>query len=264
MLEHYARGEERDRLSTAIGQVEFTRTTELILAALPPAPATVADIGGGPGRYAIWLARLGYHVVHRDVVPLHVEQVREDAAREGITLESALGDARSIDLASGAVDAVLLLGPLYHLPLRRDRITALAEARRIVKPGGPVFASAISRWAPRLHGDVALQLRERFPIVAEQLVKVERNGVLMPLFPGSFLGYCHRPNQLRRELRAAGLERVELASVEGIAFALADLEERMADPATRAVVLEAARATGRVPELVGLGPHLLATGFRPG
>src|SRR5579871_358430 len=205
MLEHYARGEERDRLSTAFGQVEFTRTTELILAALPPAPARIADIGGGPGRYAIWLAHLGYHVIHRDAVPLHVEQVLEDAAREGVTIESTLGDARSIDLASGAVDAVLLLGPLYHLPLRRDRITALAEARRIVRLGGPVFASAISRWAPRLHGDVTSRLRERFPVVAEQLVEVERNGVLMPLFPGSFLGYCQRPNQLRRELRAAGL-----------------------------------------------------------
>src|SRR5580704_17267531 len=47
---HYSRGEERDRLSTGRGQLEFTPTTEIILRSLPAAPALVADSGGGPGR----------------------------------------------------------------------------------------------------------------------------------------------------------------------------------------------------------------------
>src|SRR5580700_11402102 len=47
---HYSRGEERDRLSAGRGQLEFTRTTEIILRSLPAAPALVADIGDGPGR----------------------------------------------------------------------------------------------------------------------------------------------------------------------------------------------------------------------
>jgi hypothetical protein len=81
--------------------------------------------------------------------------------------------------------------------------------------------------------------------------------------PGSFSGYCHRPQQLRAELRGAGLEVVDLVSVEGMAFALADLAERMDDPLDRAVVLDAARAIERVPELLGIGPHLLATAVRP-
>ena len=56
----------------------------------------------------------------------------------------------------------------------------------------------------------------------------------------------------------------DLVSVEGPAFLLADLAERLADPAARAVVLDIARAVERVPELLGVGPHLLATGIRPG
>jgi hypothetical protein len=68
---HYEQGMERERLSDGRGDLEFTRTTEIVLRRLPAAPAVVADIGGGPGRYALWLASLGYQVEHWDLVPLH-------------------------------------------------------------------------------------------------------------------------------------------------------------------------------------------------
>jgi SAM-dependent methyltransferase len=162
------------------------------------------------------------------------------------------------------MDAVLLLGPLYHLRRRRDRVRALTEARRVVRPGGPVFVAAISRWAPRLAGELRLRLYEELPAIREETPRVERTGFIPPLFYQSFTGYCHRPSQLRAELHGAGLEVVDLVTVEGLAFALGDLDERMADPVGREVVLDAARAIERVPELLGLGPHLLATTRRPG
>ncbi len=103
---------------------------------LPAAPALVADIGGGPGRYALWLAGLGYRVEHRDLMPLHVRQLAQDAG--GLAgLHTAVGDARELDLADASVDAVLLLGPLYHLRRRGDRVRALGEARRPCWPTCP-------------------------------------------------------------------------------------------------------------------------------
>ena len=66
---YYERGEERDRLSDGRGQLEYIRTTEIVARRLPPPPAVIADIGGGPGRYALWLASLGYQVEHRDLMP---------------------------------------------------------------------------------------------------------------------------------------------------------------------------------------------------
>ena len=60
---YYERGMERERLSDGRGDLEFTRTTEIVLRRLPAAPAVVADIGGGPGRYALWLASLGPHLI---------------------------------------------------------------------------------------------------------------------------------------------------------------------------------------------------------
>jgi SAM-dependent methyltransferase len=260
---HYERGEERDRLTTARGMLEFTRTTEIILRFLPPAPGLVADIGGGPGRYAVWLAGLGYQVEHRDLMPLHVRQLSENAV--GIAgLRTAVGDARDLDLADGSVDAVLLLGPLYHLRRRADRVRALSEARRVVRPGGPVFAAAISRWAPRIDGILLQRLDRSYPEMRTLVGGVERTGQLPPFGPGSFSAFCHRPRQLAAELRDAGLAVADLISIEGPAFLLVDVAERMEDAEGRSVVLETCRALERVPELLGLGPHLLAIGVARG
>jgi SAM-dependent methyltransferase len=262
MHQHYEIGEEAARLADLDrGWLEYERTKEIVLRALPPAPAVVADIGGGPGRYALWLAELGYQVVHRDIVPLHVQQLTE-AAGCGSAISSALGDARDLDLADASVDAVLLLGPLYHLDAG-DRLLALREAGRVVRPGGPVFGAAISRWAARLDGLLRQRLYERHSGMEAMVEVVERTGVLEPLFPGAFCAFTHRPAELRAEVLAAGLEVADLVCVEGAAFLLLDLAQRITEETARRVVLDAARAHERVPELMGVGPHLLVTARRP-
>jgi SAM-dependent methyltransferase len=262
MLEYYELGKEAARLSSSgAGRLEFERTQEILLRYLPPAPATIADIGGGPGRYSVWLAGLGHRVVHRDIVPLHVDQVRMMTGT-GLAIDSAVGDARSLELRDASVDAVLLLGPLYHLTRRADRIQALCEARRIVRPGGPVFGAAISRWAARLDAMLRLRIYEQVPEAVDLIGPLERTGILPPLMPGGFNGFTHRPGQLREEFRSAGLEVADLVCVEGAAFLLNDLDDRVADERAWHVILDTARAHERVAELMGLGSHLLATGVR--
>jgi SAM-dependent methyltransferase len=259
MHAYYQRGEEEARLAgSACGLLEFERTREIVLRHLPPPPAVVADVGGGPGRYTHWLADLGYQVVHRDLMPLHVAQLQR-ARAAGVNVDSALADARDLDLADASVDAVLLLGPLYHLDQRRDRVCALAEARRIARPGAPVFAVAISRWATRMDGVLRQRLYERIPPVEAMMAPLERTGRMPPFYPGSFTGYAHRPGQFRAEVVASGLHLTDLVCVEGPAYLLSDLGDRLADPESRRVVMDTARALERVPELLGIGPHLLAT-----
>jgi len=258
---YYELGKERERLTAGAGRLELMRTIEIVSRHLPPAPAVVADIGGGPGRYTTWLADLGHRVHHRDLVPLHVEQVR-DAHVARATVDTAVGDARSLDLDDASVDAVLLLGPLYHLSQRPDRVRALREARRVVRPGGPIFVAAITRWSARISVLVE-RLYQAFPAIVDELGHVERTGELRPLFAGSFNGFMHRPAQLRAEIRAADLTLVDLVSVEGPAALLTDLDARLDDPDDARVVVDTARALERVPELLGVGPHLLATVRRP-
>jgi len=264
MHAYYELGNEAGRLGAGgPGLLEFERTREIILRALPPAPAVVADIGGGPGRYALWLAGLGYRVVHRDLVPLHVGQVTSAAATAAVSVDSAVGDARDLDLADASADAVLLLGPLYHLD-RDDRIRALREAGRVVRPAGPVLGAAITRWAPRLDGILAQRLYAKQPEFWQLVDVVERTGVLEPLFPGSFCGFTHRPDELRAEAVAAGLDVGDLVCVEGAAIMLSDLTQRAADPEDWRIVLDCSRALERVPEVMGVGPHLIVTARRPG
>jgi SAM-dependent methyltransferase len=260
---YYAQGTEHSRLETPLGQLEFVRSQEILRRHLPASKSTIADIGGGAGHYGVWLASEGYRVFHRDLIPLHVEQAAALAGERGVVLDTAVGDARALDLGDASVDAVLMLGPLYHLPDRDDRMTALREAHRIVRSGGPVFVAAISRWAPLLDGILVNRMYRDYPQVLELLGSVESTGVLPPLFPGSFSGFCHRPDDLRSETIEAGLEHLDLVSVEGIAFALHGLDARWANPADRERILDAARRIERVPELLGLGPHLLQTARSP-
>src|SRR3954447_14509206 len=160
MRAYYEQGKERDRLNTPKGALEAERTQEILQRRLPPAPAVIADVGGGPGHYALWLADQGHTVHHRDLMELHVDQLQ---ALGNPSIHAAVGDARHLDLPDSSVDAVLLLGPLYHLPEREDRLQTLREARRIVRGGGPVFIAAISRWAPRLDGVLQERLYEGNP-----------------------------------------------------------------------------------------------------
>ena len=258
MRAYYERGEEEARLADgAAGQLEFERTKEIVLRHLPPPPSVVADIGGGPGRYTHWLAGLGYQVMHRDLMPLHVAQVQR-SNRAGEQIDSAVADARDLDLGGASVDAVLLLGPLYHLEQRRDRVAALAEVRRIARPGAPVFAAGINRWAMRLDDVLRRRRYEQLPDLEAMLAPLERTGRITPLYPGSFVGYAHRPDELRAEVRSAGLRVASLVSVEGPAFLLGDLPQRLADPEDRRVVMDTVRALEQVPELLGAGTHLLA------
>lgn len=226
---------------------------------LPAAPAVVADIGGGPGRYTDWLVEAGHRVVHRDVVDGHVHDVR---TRHAGRVDSAVGDARSLDLPDASVDVVLLLGPLYHLVDEADRVQALREAARVVCPGGTVHAAAISRWLPRLDGMLTKRIRLLYPSMSEVVDEVERTGHLAPVIEGGFTGFVHRPDDLAAEVEAAGLALESLVSLEGVAFALGDLDERWADEAERTLLLDTLRALEAVPELLGIGPHLLATARR--
>ena len=144
MKAHYDQGDERDRLAAPKGVLEFVRTQEIVLRRLPAAPAVVADIGGGPGRYAVWLAELGYEVEHRDVMDLHVEQLQMSGHP---LVRTAVGDARSLDLPDSSVDAVLLLGPMLTCangPIGSGLFEKPAASSAIADP----FSSPPSRGGP--------------------------------------------------------------------------------------------------------------------
>ena len=249
----YDRGLERDRLDLGYSQIEFARTRELLERHLPPAPASVLDVGGGPGIYAAWLAAAGYDVRLVDASPLHVRQATELAAGRFSAEE---GDARDLNAEDGSFDAVLLLGPLYHLTERDDRLAALREARRIVRQGGVVVAAAISRFASALDGVYGGYLSDpRFwPIVLQDLANGQHRSVSDQL-PAFTTSYFHRPEELAGEVREAGFELDGLFGVEGPAWLLVD---RWEDRVARENILQVARLLEQEPSVIGSSPHFLA------
>jgi SAM-dependent methyltransferase len=261
-LAYYSQGLEDTRLATGPGLLEQERTRELLRRYLPPAPARIADIGAGPGAYSLWLAERGYTVVARDLVPLHVEQLREAAGRQRLAVEADVGDARRLDLPDRVFDAVLVFGPLYHLQDRGGRVQALREARRIVVPGGLVLAVAISRWAVIMDGVLRLRVGEGDARFGPLIDTVVETGRLEPLFEGGFSGYVHRPAELQAEAAEAGLRETALVSIEGPGAYLVDVAERWESPAARDLVLDVARRLEAVPELAGMGSHLMLVAER--
>lgn len=263
IVQHYNEVDESSRLRRGWFQLEQARTQELILRHLPPAPATILDAGGGAGVYACWLAAQGHQVHLIDPVPKHVDQARAASATQpNHQLASAkVGDARHLSFGDSTADAVLLLGPLYHLVEKEDRLACLCEARRLLRPGGLVWAAGISRFASLFDSlssgffdDAAFA-----PIVAKDLEDGQhRNPTGNPIYFTD--AYFHRPGELSREFLSAGFQVVELAAIEGPGWLARDFEKLWDDPAQRERLLAAVRKVEREPSIIGASSHIMAIG----
>jgi ubiquinone/menaquinone biosynthesis C-methylase UbiE len=265
---YYKRGEEQGRLGDW-ARLEFLRTRELLARVLPAPPATVLDVGGAAGAYALPLAAEGYEVHLVDPVALHVEQARAaSAAQPGAPLASVVvGDARELPVEDESADAVLLLGPLYHLTQAPDRARALREARRALRPGGVLAAAAITRFASTLDGVAqGFLLEPGFEAIVERDLAdgQHRNPAG---HPGWFTtAYFHRPEELERDVAASGFDVTAVVAVEGAVGAAAEarsLDAWLDDPGQREILLRAIRRVEAEPSLLGASPHVLAVATRP-
>lgn len=259
ILAYYARGKEDARLrdgGAPAGRLEFWRTQDVLRRLLPAAPARVLDVGGGSGVHAEWLARDAYEVELVDPVPLHVEQA---SRLPGV--HARVGDARSLPADDSAFDVVLLLGPLYHLPERADRVRSLAEAHRVVRPGGLVVAATINRFA-QLH-DLLREERYFTPTHRERVDGVLTDG-RHPYHDDGFFtdAYFAQPDEVPAEFTEAGLTVEGQYGVEGVAWLMGGIEEWLDDPDRRTAVLAATRRTESEPTLLGASGHLLTAGRR--
>jgi SAM-dependent methyltransferase len=257
IIDHYNVYDETERLKHDIGPLELVRTRELMSRYLPPAPAVVLDVGGATGVYSFWLAGLGYSVHLVDIVPRHIEQAREAAQVPGSPQLASMrvGDARSLDFDAGFAAAVIMHGPLYHLSDREDRLRAIAEAGRVLCPGGVLLAFAITRYAGLIYG---LTKGHVFDPAYHAMIRNEvQTGQRENPPPWAFTfpnAYFHHPDELKAEVEDAGLHHEATLGILGPAWMVPNLDASWADPAQREVILDIARLTEHEPVL---GPRLL-------
>ncbi|MFD7161058.1 class I SAM-dependent methyltransferase [Kribbella sp. NPDC059898] len=260
---HYSsRWDEAARLSATVkGRLEQTRLYEFLGQWFPPAPARVADIGGGPGVHAGWLKDHGYDVVLLDPIRRHIDQ----AKAAGITAE--LGDGRRLPWANESFDAVLMAGPLYHLPEPCDRRLALREALRVLRPGGVLAVVAINRAANLIGSTIANTLLTRHGIVSDILETGHSSA-------NERMANCyyHRESELRSELMSAGLRPVSIFGLTGPGgwltvmidahFKGQPYSDKLAEHDPLDTALECSRLADRMPELVAASSLFLAVGHK--
>lgn len=259
---YYKLGQEQARLLAPAGELERLRTLDILGRYVPLPPAVICDIGGAAGIYAFPLAERGYRVHLLDPVALHIQQAQTHAANSGISLASMTqGDARAIALPAGVADVALLLGPLYHLVEPADRHGALLEAHRILKPGGLLFAAAISRYASFIDGfSSGFFADERFrEIVKRDLTTGQHRN---PTDSAEYFttAYFHRPAELQAEIQAADFHDIKVLAIEGPAWGIAGAA--LADVAQRRALLEILSEIEEEPSIVGASAHLIAVARR--
>jgi ubiquinone/menaquinone biosynthesis C-methylase UbiE len=256
------RCDEASRLGSSLkGRLELARVRELLCRYLPEPPASVADIGGGPGIHAQWLQADGYQVELLDPVTRHVEL----ATAAG--LNAVLGDARKLPWECEQFDAAFLAGPMYHLVDASDRRMALREAVRVTKYGGFVAVVAINRTANLIGSTVANELLARRTVVTDIL----RDGFSAGNDRLAQATY-HTVAQLRSELMGAGLRAVSVHGLTGPGGWLTvmidshynglPLPDSLREPDPLHTALECARLADRHPDMVQASSLLFGIGQR--
>jgi ubiquinone/menaquinone biosynthesis C-methylase UbiE len=266
VVAYYERFAEESRLTEGPSRLEFERTKELLLRILPQHPCRIVDVGGAAGAYSTWLASLGHEVHLVDAAPRLIDEAHRRNANSSKRIASlSVADARALQQPDDFADVVLVMGPLYHLTEANDRLKALGEARRILRPSGRIAVAAISRYASALDGLARnLTVDPAFVRIRDRDLRdgQHRNDTDRPDYFTT--AYFHRPEDLVSELETSGFTGVRVFGIEGPAWILADFDARWNDPASRNEIMTVARALESEPAIIAASAHLLATGTKGG
>ena len=253
--------------NTGDGAIEFEVTCQVLSTYLPH-NARVLDVGGGPGRYTIWLAQRGQHVTLADLSSEQLSIARTKIGQAGVEAmveEIAVADARDLSRwPDNSFDAVLSLGPFYHLPDPHDRDRAAAELHRVLRVGGTAFIALMPRYA-FLRRTLDIPDERHHLAQPDFMERVLNEGVFINDVPGRFTdGYGALPEEVSPFFERHGFTTLALLSAEGIAAnsqrALAELAT--ADPAIYQAALDVIIQTAGDPSILGMPNHLLYVGRR--
>lgn len=267
VLADYNAGAEKGRLLTDLGLIEFARTKELLREFLPSPPAVVYDIGGAYGEYSWYLASLGFSVHLFDIseTNIRMSSALKDEYPGASLVAAEVADARGIARPDNSADAILFMGPLYHIVEREERLAALAEAMRLLKPGGRLFAGVITRYATTLWALSVYGAQNRLLDEPEFTAMIERevtDGQHFRPAGSSYRGlgrsFFHHPKEISEELAEAGFRNIDVRGVVGPGWIAPNLDELWKDEKSREAVLRVVRMLEKEDSLLGFSTHLLA------
>lgn len=253
-------------------RLEWEGTVEQLETHLPPIDDRtdslhVLDVGGGAGRYSIWLAQEGYTVTLVDLSETQRELAREKIQKYGVDDRVTVhaGDVCDLDFEDDTFDATCCLGgPLSHVLDVEERSQAASELRRVTIPSGPVFVSVMGllgavmitvQYAGRVSeetDDLSLMpdlIRER-DYTADLAQRHDMDPVIFD---------CHffRRDELVGLLSNAGLDVETVSALEGVAGLRRTHFEELNEQA-RNTIRELNDLLRTDSSLADMSPHMLA------
>jgi len=261
IAQYYSKGGEKDRLEKGYFNLERVRSQEIIQRYLPEKKKLkILDIGGGCGFYSFWLHELGHKIYLADPVEKNIKIAKDIAKRKKIRLESIeLGDARQLRFRRGYFDIVLMMGPLYHLTKKKDRIKALREAWRVLRAGGILFGAAISKYAFMMDCFYGGLIKD--PASVKIMNRDIRDGQHRN-YTGKFnyftTAFLFHPEALRKEVREAGFHSVDILAIEAFGAHIPDFNKNWHDPKFLKVLLQSIDKVEKDKSLLGISAHMMA------
>jgi len=248
---------EHNRL--ARNQLEYDLTWRYLDQYLPQ-QGSVLEVGAASGRYTLELAKRGYTVIAVDLSAALIEECRKRIVAEGVekTIRLVVADARDLsEVTETGFDAVLLMGPLYHLIEETDRKVALIEAFNRLRAGGIIFSSFLSRF-----GILGELLRNKPSWIEDQpeVRSLLANGKRPDDYPrGGFRGYSAKASEIAPLHEAIGFETITVAGVEPVISANDESYNKLQGK-QRELWLHLLKEIGAEPSIIGASRHLLYIG----
>jgi ubiquinone/menaquinone biosynthesis C-methylase UbiE len=256
---YYNNDPERENSRLERHQLEYDLTWRY-LAQYLPTQGHILEIGAATGRYTVGLAKRGYQITAVDMSENLLEIARKRIRDEGVEEQARFIHADARDLSSipeKKFDAVLLMGPLYHLVEEADRNAALKESADHLKEGGLLFSAFISRLG--IMGD----LLRNMPYWIENEAEVQNIldiGKNPDHIPGSgFRGFFAKTSEIIPLLEAAGFETLTIAGVEP-AISSDDESYNRLEGRQRQMWLDLLHEISTEPSIIGASRHILYIG----
>lgn len=262
IIDYYQGYNEDDRMKD--NPLEYIRCKEIISRYLLSDNMSILDIGGATGAFSFWLAQLGHKVSLIDFTPKHIELANFHQQKLGLSLESLkVGDARELPYFDSSFDVVLLMGPLYHLVDRTDRIKAISEAYRVLKPNGIIICEVISRYASMVDGfNYGLINDSEFVIIMDKDIKTgvhEDTSQSKHYFTNA---YFHHADEVSAELEESGFYFKDLIAVTSFASTIHDLDTKIKDEQYLNILLSTIRSVEKEKSLMGISSHYMGIGLK--
>jgi 2-polyprenyl-3-methyl-5-hydroxy-6-metoxy-1,4-benzoquinol methylase len=237
----------------AFGVIQEIRTKELLVNYLGMGKKSILDVGGATGVYSFYLADLGHDVSLLDIVPKHINYVKEENNKTKNKLKNIyLGDARSLEI-NDKYDLIIVHGPLYHITDRDERISVLSRMKDLLNDNGKILGFAINRYAGYFYGVRSGNILDDD---YKNVVLNEINTGFRYIEPG---WYFHRPSELISEFIDAGLKVIDTKSVTSQIWMLPDIEKKIPNPKFLKEIIDLAQRTENEIEI---GQDILCVGKR--